>query len=43
MKFEFVFLAKIAERFEASVVSGGIELGGHNDHFFFSERFAEGT
>ncbi len=25
------------------MIRGGIKLGGHNDHLFLSERFAEGT
>src|SRR5260221_568647 len=25
------------------MIRGGIKLGGHNDHLFFGERFAEGT
>src|SRR6267378_2887096 len=43
MKFKFVFLAKIAERFEACAVRGGVELGRHDNHWFFYEGFAEGA
>ena len=43
MEGEIVFFAEGAKFVDASLVGGGVEFGGDDDHGFFGERFAEGA
>jgi hypothetical protein len=42
MEFEAALFAEIPQGFEPRAVRGGVELGGHHDHRFFRQGFAEG-